>query len=113
MFSTSSTTVGGVDTLRAVKRTGSNETVSERLCVLDRVELHPREDLIRVGDASKHDVALCRLLAADRIFVEERFPGVEVVDLEMMNHESHCASSDVFGAAIGPLRMMLLTRDHP
>ena len=56
---------------RPVERTGSKETVSERFRVLDRVELHPSEDLIRVVHASEHDVAGCRLLATDRIFIEE------------------------------------------
>jgi hypothetical protein len=37
-------------------------------------------------------MALCRLLATDRIFVEMRLPGVEVLDLEVVDHESHSSS---------------------
>src|SRR3954447_22197369 len=76
-----------------VERAGGYEAVSKRCRGLDRIELHPCEDLVRVVDASQHDVALCRLLPPDWICIESRLERVEVVGLEMVNHESHCASS--------------------
>ena len=90
---------------RRVECAGSYETISERFRFLDRIELNSREDLVWIVNSSKHDVSPRRLLAADRVFIEERFPGVVVVEPEMMNHESHSASSG-FGLR-GQLRMML------
>jgi len=76
-----------------IERAGGDESVSERLRVLERVELHPSEDLVWVVNPAQHEMALRDLLAPDRIRIEPRLEVVKVVDLEVMNHESQDASS--------------------
>jgi len=83
----------------------SNETISERLRILERIELHPREHHVRVVNATRHDVAFRRFLASYGIRVKDGLEFVEILDLELVNHRSHSTSSPLrtcVGAAIIP-----------
>src|SRR4029079_9986395 len=83
----------------------SHQTISERLRILERIELHPREHHVRVVNATGHDVAFRRFLAPYGIRVKDGLEFVEILDLELVNHRSHSTSSPLrtcVGAAIIP-----------
>ena len=77
------------DQVLLVERVRREQSLAERLRLVDRVEVDADEHLVRVVDAAHDTVALRHLFATDGVGVEHALPVFVVVGLEHTDHGRH------------------------